>query len=97
MNAAVSHFDGIELLYLALYDLQVDEQIDAKHAEKQRERYKAQKEKPNTKRCARWRDTHPEEYKAYQREYRKTHKERLNAQKREYMRQRRLLAKEGKE
>ena len=84
MNAAISHFTGIELLHLALYDWQVEEDFRLEYNTAERRRAKARAQKPNTKRCIQWRERNPEAYRAYQRKYRKEHREELNAKQREY-------------
>lgn len=93
MNAAVSHFTGIELLYLALYDLQVEDDYRQEYNARERELRKQRQKHGNTERCARWKETHPEEYKAYQqgyqRRYRQEHRDEINRRQRERRRQRR--------
>lgn len=82
-NAGVSHFTGVELLYLALYDLQVEDDYKAEHAKQERELYKQRPKRGNAARCAKWQYTHPEEYKEYQRRYRQEHRDEINRRQRE--------------
>ncbi|MDO5785683.1 MAG: hypothetical protein Q4P20_11535 [Eubacteriales bacterium] len=53
MNAAISHFTGLELLYLAAFDLQIDAEFEAARKERERKYRKAYYQKHKERERAR--------------------------------------------